>query len=267
MKPKTLVFSGYGLNCEEETKYGFELAGGTSDIVHINDLIDGRIKLSDYQILAVPGGFSYGDDTGSGNAYANKLRNHLWQDLLRFIKQDKLIIGICNGFQILVNLGLLPALNKDYGRRTVALMPNNSARYTVRFVDLKVESRISPWVKGIETLSIPIAHGEGKFYSEQEVLKQLNKKKLIAFRYFNGEACKYQNLEVNPNGSLEDIAGITDETGRIFGLMPHPERALFFTQLPKWPFLKEQFKRKGEKLPINGPGLKIFKNAINYFSS
>ena len=119
MKPKALVFSGYGLNCEEETKYGFELAGGTADIIHINDLIGGRVKLSDYQILAVPGGFSYGDDTGSGNAYANKLRNHLWQDFLRFIKQDKLIIGICNGFQILVNLGLLPALNKDYGRRNM----------------------------------------------------------------------------------------------------------------------------------------------------
>lgn len=267
MKPKTLVFSGYGLNCEEETKYGFELAGGIADIVHINDLIDRRNKLSDYQILVVPGGFSYGDDTGSGNAYANKLRNHLWYDLLRFIKQDKLIIGICNGFQILVNLGLLPALNKDYGRRTVALMPNDSARYTVRFVDLKVENNKSLWVKGIETLSIPIAHGEGKFYADIEVLKQLNRKKLIALRYSNGETCKYQNLEANPNGSLEDIAGVTDETGRILGLMPHPERALFFTQMPNWPLLNEQYKRKGEKLPINGPGLKIFKNAINYFSS
>src|SRR3989338_7645473 len=200
MKPKILVFSGYGLNCEEETKYGFELAGAVADIIHINDLIGGRVKLSDYQILAVPGGFSYGDDTGSGNAYANKLRNHLWQDFLRFIKQDKLIIGICNGFQILVNLGLLPALNKDYGRRTVALMPNDSARYTVRFVDLKVENNKSPWVKGIDTLSIPIAHGEGKFYADKEILKQLNKKKLIAFRYFNGESCKYQNLKANPNG-------------------------------------------------------------------
>src|SRR3989338_938560 len=265
MRTKVLVFSGYGLNCEEETKYGFELAGAVADIVHINDLIDRRNKLSDYQILAVHGGFSYGDDIGSGNAYANKLRNHLWSDLLRFIKQDKLIIGICNGFQILVNLGLLPALNNDYGARTVALMPNNSARYTVRFVDLKAENNKSPWVKGIYTLSLPIAHGEGKFYAEKEVLKLLNKKKLIAFRYINGEACKFQNLETNPNGSHEDIAGVTDETGRILGLMPHPERALFFTQMPNWPFLKEQYKRKGEKLPIDGPGLKIFKNAINYF--
>ena len=266
MKPKVLVFSGYGLNCEEETKYGFELVNGIADIVHINDLIDGRIKLSDYQILAVPGGFSYGDDTGSGNAYANKLRNHLWSDLLRFIKQDKLVIGICNGFQILVNLGLLPALNYEYGARTVALMPNNSARYTVRFVDIKAESNKSPWVKGIDTLSIPIAHGEGKFYAKKEVLKELNRKKLIVFRYFKGEACKYQNLEANPNGSLEDVAGITDETGRILGLMPHPERALFFTQMPDWPLLANQYRRLGKKLPQEGPGMKIFKNAVNYFS-
>ncbi|OGG26827.1 phosphoribosylformylglycinamidine synthase I [Candidatus Gottesmanbacteria bacterium RIFCSPLOWO2_01_FULL_39_12b] len=265
MKPKALVFSGYGLNCEEETKYGFELAGGTADIIHINDLIGGRVKLSDYQILAVPGGFSYGDDTGSGNAYANKLRNHLWQDFLRFIKQDKLIIGICNGFQILVNLGLLPALNKDYGRRTVALMPNDSARYTVRFVDLKVENNKSPWVKGIDTLSIPIAHGEGKFYADKEILRELNKKKLVAFRYFNGQACKYQNFEANPNGSLEDIAGVTDETGRILGLMPHPERALFFTQMPNWPLLANQYRRLGKKIPQEAPGLKIFRNAVNYF--
>ena len=266
MKPKTLVFSGYGLNCEEETKYAFETAGSVADIVHINDLIDGRIKLSDYQILAIPGGFSYGDDTGSGNAYSNRLRNHLWSDLLKFIKQDKLIIGICNGFQILVNLGLLPAINKNYGVRTVALMPNDSVRYTVRFVELKKEKgNKSPWVKGIDNFSIPIAHGEGKFFADKDVLRELNRKKMIAFRYFKGEACRYLNLEANPNGSLEDIAGITDETGRILGLMPHPERALFFTQMPNWPLLAEQYKRLVKKLPQEGPGVSIFRNGINYF--
>jgi len=112
-KPKVLVFSGYGLNCEEETKYAFELAGATAEIVHINDLIDGIKKIKDYQILTFPGGFSYGDDTGSGNAFANKLKNHLWKDLEKFIKEDKLIIGICNGFQIMVNLGLLPATENN----------------------------------------------------------------------------------------------------------------------------------------------------------
>src|SRR3990167_1842143 len=135
-KPKVLVFSGYGLNSEEETKYAFDWAGGLSDIVHINDLIDGRYSLNNYQILAFPGGFAYGDDTGAGNAYALKVKNHLWESLMEFIKKDKLIIGICNGFQILVNLGLLPALNGHYGRREVALLHNTAAVYSDRWVDL-----------------------------------------------------------------------------------------------------------------------------------
>lgn len=264
-KPKVLVFSGYGLNSEEETKFAFDWAGGESDIVHINDLINGKRSVSDYQILAFPGGFAYGDDTGSGNAYANKVRNHLWDTLMKFICNDKLIIGICNGFQILVNLGLLPALNKKYGEREVALMQNDSKKYCVRFVDLKAEKTGTPWLKDIDTLSIPIAHGEGKFYAEKEVLDRMKNKRLIVLRYFRGEACHYQDLPANPNGALDDIAGITDETGRILGLMPHPERAMFFTQLPNWPLLKEVYKRQGKKIPNEGPGLKIFQNAINYF--
>src|SRR3990167_2708052 len=264
-KPKVLVFSGYGLNSEEETKFAFDWAGGVSDIVHINDLIEGKFSLSDYQILAFPGGFAYGDDTGSGNAYANKLRNHLWSKLIKFIEKDKLVIGICNGFQILTNLGFLPALNKKYGKIEVAMMHNDSKKYTVRFVDLKVENTFSPWLKNIDTLSIPIAHGEGKFYAEGNVLKELNKRRLISLRYIYGKMCKYQNLPANPNGALEDIAGITDETGKIFVLMPHPERAMFFTQLPNWPLLKEIYNRQGIKIPKEGPGLKIFQNAINYF--
>src|SRR3989344_201363 len=133
-QPKTLIFSGYGLNCAEETKYAFELAGGTADIVHINDLISNKTLLRKYQILAFPGGFAYGDDTGAGNAYANKLRNHVWKELDAFVRRDTLTIGICNGFQIVVNLGLLPALNEKYGKRQAALLPNDSARYTVRWV-------------------------------------------------------------------------------------------------------------------------------------
>lgn len=262
---KILIFSGYGLNCEEETKYAFELAGGKADIVHINDLIDGRYSLKDYQIIAFPGGFSYGDDTGSGNAYANKVRNHLWNDLQDFVKRDTLAIGICNGFQIIVNLGLLPALNWQYGDREAGLLHNSSARYIDRWVDLKVKNK-SPWLKNISTLSVPIAHGEGRFYASEKTVEEIKKKKLIALKYVHGEICEYQNLPANPNGSLEDIAGITDESGRILGLMPHPERSLFFTQLPQWTFLKEQYLRKKEKIPEFGPGLQIFKNAVEYFS-
>lgn len=264
MKPRVLVLSGYGLNCEQETKFAFEMAGGIADIIHINDLIDGRFKLDNYQILAIPGGFSYGDDTGAGNAYGLKLKNHLWEAIEKFVRKDNLVIGICNGFQVLVNLGLLPALNGRYGRREVALVHNDSARYTVRWVDLKIENK-TPWFSELENISLPIAHGEGKFFAPKKTLSELNKKGLVAARYTKGEICNYQFLGANPNGSLEDIAAITDESGRILGIMPHPERAIFFTQLPHWTNLAEKYKREGKTIPIFGPGLKIFQDGIDYF--
>ncbi len=266
MKPKVLVLSGYGINCDEETKYAFDISGAMSEIVHINDLIDKKKKLSDYDILAFPGGFSYGDDTGSGNALANKIRNHLWKELEEFVKNDKLVIGICNGFQVLVNLGLLPALNNSYGRREVALLHNDSARYYTRWVDLEVKNK-SPWLKEIKTLSLPIAHGEGKFYADKEIIEQLKNKGLIALKYYSGEICNYQGMEANPNGAMEDIAGITDESGRVLGLMPHPERAIDFTQIPNWNIIAEKCKRNKEKIPNVGPGLAIFKNAVDYINN
>ncbi|HSW88531.1 MAG TPA: phosphoribosylformylglycinamidine synthase subunit PurQ [Candidatus Saccharimonadales bacterium] len=266
MKPKVLIFSGYGINSEEETKFAFDLAGGESDIVHINDLIEKKEMLHQYNILAFPGGFAYGDDTGAGNAYAQKIRNHLWETLQEYIQKDTLIIGICNGFQILVNLGLLPALEMQYGERELGLMPNDIPRYTVRFVDLYLEQNKSPWLKNIKTLSIPVSNGEGKLYASKETLEKMKKKKVIALKYREGEMCRYLDLPASPNGSIDGIAGITDESGKILGLMPHPERAMFFTQLPNWPLLKEQHLRKNEVIPYEGPGLQIFKNAISYFN-
>lgn len=265
MKPKVLVFSGYGLHSEEETKFAFELFGAKADIVHINDLIDGTYKLGNYQILAIPGGFSYGDDTGSGNAYALKLKNHLWDDLMKFAASDKLIIGICNGFQILVNLGLVPAFDKKYGERKVALMHNDSARLVCRFIDMKVVSN-SPWLVGMDIFSAPVANGEGKFYAASEVLTRLHKKKLVALRYTKGKIANWQKHQANPNGSLDDIAGITDETGRILGMMPHPERGIFAFQRPDWQIIKEKAKRNGEKLPLYSDSVQIFKNAVKYFT-
>jgi phosphoribosylformylglycinamidine synthase subunit PurQ / glutaminase len=262
--PNVLVITGYGINCDEETKFAFEKAGAKADIVHINDLIDGQKQLENYQILAFPGGFSYGDDTGSGNALANKIKNHLWDEVQKFVNSDHLVIGICNGFQVMVNLGLLPAFDGNYGKRKVALVHNDSARYVDRWVDLQFRGN-SPWTKGIDKMIVPIAHGEGKFFTDDQTLTKLRKKKLIAARYVSGEVCDYQSLAINPNGSLDDIAGITDESGRLFGIMPHPERAIDFTHLPYWTLLKEQYKRKGRKLPSEGPGLKIFKNAVKYF--
>lgn len=263
-KPKVLVFSGYGLNSEEETAFGFELAGASADIAHINDVVNGRYKMDDYQILSFPGGFAYGDDTGAGNAYANKIRNHLWEKISKFVQKDKLVIGICNGCQIIHNLGLVPGFSQNYGPRQVALLNNDSARFTTRWVDLKVVSK-TPWLVGIESLSLPIAHGEGKFFTNQESLKKLHKNKQVALRYIKGEMSSYLDLPANPNGSIDDIAGITDETGKILGLMPHPERGMFFVQLPNWPLEKEVLNREKKKIPEKGPGLQIFQNAVQYF--
>jgi phosphoribosylformylglycinamidine synthase len=256
VKPKTLIMSGYGLNCEEETKYAFEKAGGSADIVHINDLINGDKKLSNYQILAFPGGFSYGDDTGSGNAFANKVKSHLSEKINSFISKNNLVIGICNGFQILAHLGLFPI--------QFSLTHNDSARYSVRWVDMKVENK-SPWLQNINTISLPIAHGEGKFFVKATALKTLQQKNMVALRYIEGDICNYQQLSANPNGALDNIAGITDMSGKMLGLMPHPERALLFTHLPQWPYLKEKYLRMGKPIPEDGPGMAIFKNAISYF--
>lgn len=243
--------SGYGLNCEEETKYAFEWAGAkmniVADIVHINDLIANPKMLSEYQILAFPGGFAYGDDTGSGKAYANKFKNHLAKELADFLERDTLIIGICNGFQIVTNLGILPG----------ALTYNKNGLYTDRWLDLQVTEK-SPWLTGIKELSIPIAHGEGRYVISQKEYKSLKKNKQIAFTYTKGEICDFQNLEANPNGSDYDIAGVLAYNGRVLGLMPHPERAMFSHQSPLWQMTKNKTKREGE-------GLQIFKNAINYF--
>jgi phosphoribosylformylglycinamidine synthase len=263
-KPKVLVLTGYGINCDEETQFAFERAGAIAERVHVNDLIAGDRKLGDYQILTFPGGFSFGDDTGSGNALACRVKNHLWEEVREFVSRDKLVLGICNGFQVLTRLGLLPAIDEKYGEQQVALVHNDSARYTDRWVDLKFSGN-SPWVKGIDKMMIPIAHGEGKLYADAKTLKVLNDRNLVAARYILGKACSYQSLSANPNGSLEDISALTDQTRRVFGLMPHPERALDFTQLPNWPLLKEQYKRAHEKVPQEGPGMQIFRNGVDYF--
>jgi phosphoribosylformylglycinamidine synthase len=263
-KPKILIFTGYGLNSEEELKFAFDIAGGEADILHVNDVIANKKLLSKYQIAAFPGGFSFGDDTGSGNAFALKLKNTLWESVEKFVNEDRLMIGICNGCQILVNLGLVPALGKKYGQRQVALLHNTSARYTVRWVDLAVKNQ-TPWLAGISHISLPIAHGEGKFFADKKTLEEMQKKNLIAAQYVKGEMCEYQSLDANPNGSLADIAAISDETGRVLGIMPHPERAVSFLHLPNWPVIKEQCIRQKIPVPKVGPGMKIFENAIGYF--
>ncbi len=259
-KPKIIILSGYGLNCEEETKFAFESAGGLADIVHINDLIAKPQMLSQYQILAFPGGFSYGDDTGSGKAFANKFKNHLSKELEEFLSRDTLVIGICNGFQIITNLGILPG----------ALTYNKNGRYMDRWVDLKVTGSprhggvSSPWLAGIKKISLPIAHGEGRYVISEKEYRKMKKGGQIAFTYTKGEIAKFQNLEHNPNGSDHDIAGVLAYNGRVLGMMPHPERAMFSHQSPLWQINKEGLPLHGG-VKKEGAGLQIFKNAVKYF--
>ena len=256
VKPKVLILSGYGLNCEEDTRFAFQQAGGEATIVHINDLIEKPTMLKKFQILAAPGGFSYGDDTGSGKAYANKLHSKLGKHIEAFMKRDTLSIGICNGFQILTAGGFLPG----------ALAHNDSARYIDRWVDVQAVGN-SPWLRGIERLSLPIAHGEGRYVIDESGMAELEKDKAVAFRYVRGDMCTYMDLPANPNGAMKDIAGVLSHDGRVLGMMPHPERGISFFHRPDWQLQKELVTRAGKKINEKGDGMVLFENAITYFTT
>jgi phosphoribosylformylglycinamidine synthase len=256
--------SGFGINSEMETKVVLARAGMDADIVHINDLIDGRFDLLDYRLLVFPGGFSYGDDTGAGNAYANRVRNNLWRDVGEFLDGDNLVLGICNGFQILANLGLVPAFDRQY-RRDIALMPNRKGVLECRFVTLKPAAE-NLWTRGIRQLYCPVAHGEGNFFCSGDTLQRIRRQKMIAFTYCREDLTPARGeYPFNPNGSLEDIAGITSADGKILGLMPHPERAMEFTSLYDWPLVREEMKRAGRAVPPESMNMQLFYNIVDYF--
>ncbi|MEM6810991.1 MAG: phosphoribosylformylglycinamidine synthase I [Pseudomonadota bacterium] len=265
MSANSLIIAGYGLNCEEESAIAFERVGFSSQIVHINDLIENPKLLDNFQVLCVPGGFSYGDDTGSGNAFAQKMRLTLQDALKNFVERDTLTIGICNGCQIVVNLGLAPACDKNYGVRQVAVTHNENARYQCRWVDLKVESNLSPWLQNVYTIHVPVAHGEGRFMMDDDQLKILKDNHQIALRYSKDGKAANGEFPYNPNGSTDDIAGITDETGRVLVLMPHPERGMFAWQRDDYTRLKDEARRKGQSVAEESDGLLLFQNAAHYF--
>lgn len=261
---KALIMSGYGINSEMETQEVLMRAGMASEIVHINDLIEGVRVLSDYRLLVFPGGFSYGDDTGAGNAYANRVRNNLWGDVQEFLSGDNLVLGICNGFQILANLGLVPAFDRHYSRE-IALMPNRKGVLECRFVTLKPGAD-NLWTRGISHLCCPVSHGEGNFYCSQETLQRLEDNRMIAFSYCREDGSPAGGeYPYNPNGSIADIAGITSADGKVLGLMPHPERAMEFVNLYDWPYRKEQRKREGTSAPAESMNMQLFRNIVAYF--
>lgn len=271
--PLTLILSGYGINCEEETAFAFERAGARTAIVHVNDLIEDRGMLERFNIFVFPGGFSYGDDTGSGLALANRIKNNMLHELARFMERDTLTLGICNGFQVMVNLGIVPGLGmgsaeeRSPGRAEVALEHNSTNRYQCRWVDLLAEQKSpSVFTAGMKSLHIPVAHGEGNFFADPGVLEALEREGLVALRYAATDGLPAGGkFPWNPNGSMHDIAALCDRSGRIMGMMPHPERGIFFTQRDDWPLLKEKAKRNGAGVPEESDGMMIFRNAVRYF--
>ena len=256
MKPKALILRAAGTNCDYETEYAFRLAGADTDLVHINELARGEKSLTGYRILAIPGGFTYGDDVAAGKILANELKYKLEDQVERFLEDGNLILGICNGFQVLVRAGLLPALDGPGGAQEVTLTDNDSGMFEDRWVYLRPEESRCVFTKGVEeTLHFPVAHAEGKFvHRNPDVLRRLNENGQIVFRYVGPEGGP-PTYPLNPNGSVEDIAGICDPTGRVLGLMPHPERHILGTQHPRW---------TREGLRDRGDGLILFENAVRY---
>ena len=269
---RALVLTGYGLNCDYETDYALRLAGAESHRIHINELIGGTAGgtptgLDHFQILVVGGGFSWADDHGAGVLLASKLKFNLAEALDRFVQQGKLVIGICNGFQCLVNLGLLPGFDGDYQERRIALINNDSGNFVDAWVNLKVNPT-SPCVltRGLSSIELPVRHGEGKFYTSDEDLERLFKNRQVVMQYADdrGEPAMGR-WPMNPNGSLRDIAGVCDPTGRIFGLMPHPEAFNHYTNHPDWTMRRGGLPRRGKGPESEeGEGIKIFRNAVEF---
>ncbi len=262
---RAITISGNGTNCEIETAYAFKHAGAeVSDIVHISRIVAGEVRLADYHILALAGGFLDGDDLGAAKAMANRVKfayitgtdRRLLDEILGFVADGKLIIGICNGFQLMVKIGLLPALGGTYGTQSVTITNNDSGRFEDRWVKLFVEpDSPSVFTRGIKQLTFPVRHGEGKFVAPPAVLAEMEKKNLVVVRYADEDYRPTMDYPLNPNGSTSSIAGICDETGRLMALMPHPEGYLFKNQHPTWT-------RGG--IPEEGMGLAVFRNAVAY---
>lgn len=255
--PKILIIRAAGTNCDLETENAFKYVGGATHRAHINDVKMGKVKLMDYAVLALPGGFSYGDDVGAGRIMANQIRLYL-KDLRQFVRLGRPVIGICNGFQALVKAGILPVSNT--ADQTAGFTTNDSGKFEARWVHLRINTQSQClFTKGLpEMIELPVAHGEGKLVLKSpRHLEDLKKNKAIAMQYVSDDG-KLSGYPHNPNGSIFNIAALTNPEGNCLGLMPHPERYTSSYHHPNWTrqtFLKE------------GVGLEMFRNAVKYCQS
>lgn len=260
-KPKVLVLKADGINRDEDLSFAFKLAGGDPKIVHINDLRTRKERLKSYHVLGLPGGFAYGDDIVSGKILAIELTSFFEEELKKFIeRKDTAIFGVCNGFQVLIRTGILPF--NTVGTMKATLTNNDSGHFECRWVNLKIEENskcvflknlITSWINN-DLVSYPVAHGEGKFFTDEDTLEKIEKEHLVAFRYVDEKGDATQKYPHNPNGSLNAIVGVCDLTGRVLGLMPHPECFVRREQHPNW-----------RRIDISKPqGLPLFENIINF---
>jgi phosphoribosylformylglycinamidine synthase I len=255
-QPRVLILRAPGTNCDQETAQAFELAGGQCERLHVNRLLEVPKLLAEFQILCLPGGFSYGDDIAAGRILGSQIQHRLTEAFASFKEAGKLILGICNGFQILMKSGIL--LPSDGHGAPATLTWNESGRFEARWVELKAVSSKSIFFAGIDRLELPVAHAEGKFVTRDErTLADLEAAGQVVLRYQAGGGDARGAYPQNPNGALHDVAGICDTTGRVCGLMPHPERFVDPTQHPRWTRLPDR------KV---GDGLRVFENAVGYFA-
>lgn len=258
-KPKVLILKTDGINRDEDLAFAFKLAGGDSEIVHINDLRTKNKKMTDYQILGIPGGFAYGDDIISGKILAIELTSFFKEELKKFIdKKNTAVFGVCNGFQVLVRTGILPF--NTIGNMKVTLTNNNSGHLECRWVPVMTEKKSrSLFLQGFENqiLNFPVAHGEGKFLTDEKTLHEIEQQNLVAFRYVDANGNPTQEYPNNPNGSLHAIVGISDLTGRVLGMMPHPECFVRIEQHPNW--------RRNDIL--RPQGLPLFQNIVKFVNN
>lgn len=261
-EPRILILTGHGLNCESESAHAWRIAGASADLCHLNDLIAAPARMRDYAGLMFIGGFSYGDHLGSGLVFAHRVRHHLREPLQAFLDSGRLVLGVCNGFQILTKLGLVPALDGDSFTPRMALMHNDCGHFLNYWVRIRFESN-SPCIftKGLEPIDLPIRHGEGKvFTTDRTYLDRVEQAGCVPCRYADpATGLPAVKTPHNPNGSLNAIAGLCDPTGRVFGLMPHPEAYLFPENHPQW-----RLQERAGQLPAQGLGLSLFRNAVAY---
>jgi len=257
---RVLILTGLGLNCEAETEAAFRMVGASPERVHLLDVLEseGTPRLAGYAILGFVGGFAFGDHLGAGFVFANKIRWRLYEQLLEFIERGGLALGICNGFQTLVRLGMLPGLDGDYRTPRATLAPNDRLGYRDAWVRLAFDPD-SPcvWTRGLTGMDLPARHGEGKFLTESPaLLERLESARQVAARYVDPDGRPTQEWPHNPNGSPRAVAGVCDPSGRLFGLMPHPDAYLYPFHHPRW-------QREGGPESKEGEGLAIFRNGVD----